>query len=686
MFSWFSNMKVGMRVLLGMLVPVLGLTFYAAVSMVEKYNSSQELQRVGALAQLAPTVSALVHEMQKERGQSAGFIASKGKTFADTLPTLRKETDGKRVALTEAVKVFDWAAYNPKLGEAAKQALAEVEKLEKTRDQVSGLAIALPQMAKYYTGTIMSLLNIVDQMLVASTEDKVSKEIGAYVSFLQGKERAGRERAMGASGFGSGKFKPATYNNFVQLIGAQNVFFRNFRLYGTAEEWEFYQKTITGPVVDDVARMRQIAIDSPQTGDMGGVTGPYWFKQITAKINLMKKVEDHVAHDLDAIAMEKADAAWNTFLLYGGLTLALLTITALLVFAIVRSITVPVGALTGVMNKLSEGDKTVEVFGLNRGDEIGEMAKAVEVFKKNAIEMERLEAEQAEQKVRAEEQRKADMLKLADGFEASVMGVVQNVSSSASQMESSAQTMTSTAQQTSAQSANVASASQQATANVQTVAAAAEELAASVQEISRQVTDSSQISIEAVNEADRVGQQMQELAEASQRIGEVVDLINDIAGQTNLLALNATIEAARAGDAGKGFAVVASEVKNLANQTANATGEIAGQINAIQEATNGAVSAIEGVAATIRKISEIGAAISAAVEEQGASTGEISQNVQEAAKGTQQVDENITQVNRGADETGAAAGEVLTAAQTMSQQSATLKQEVENFLAQVRSA
>ena len=686
MLTWFSNMKVGVRVLIGMLVPVLGLAFYASVSMVEKFGDSRELMQVGALAKFAPTVSALVHEMQKERGMSAGFVSSKGKTFADTLPTQRKDTDGSRAKLLEAVEAFDFAAYAPSLDSATKQALANVGKLDQMRGQVGNLGVTVPQMAKYYTGTIVSLLGIVDQMLLASTDDDVSKEIGAYISFLQGKERAGRERAMGAGGFGSGKFQPAIYNNFVQLIAAQDLFFKNFHLYGSAAEWDFYQNTMTAKAVDEVDRMRKIAIASPQSNDMAGVTGRYWFEQITAKIDLMKTVEDHVAHDLDEIALHKSDAAWKTFMLYAVVTLALLVVTALLVFAIVRSITGPIDALTGVMGKLSEGDKTVEVFGIERGDEIGAMAKAVEVFKQNAVEMERMEAEQAQQKVRAEEQRKKDMLELANGFEASVMGVVESVSSSASQMEGSAQNMTGTAQQASEQSANVATASQQAAANVQTVAAAAEELAASVQEISRQVIDSSRISDEAVTEADQVGHQMQELADASQRIGEVVDLINDIAGQTNLLALNATIEAARAGDAGKGFAVVASEVKNLANQTASATGEIAGQIGSIQEATGNAVKAIEGVAVTIRKISEIASAISAAVEEQGASTSEISQNVQEAARGTQQVDANITQVSQGAEQTGAAAGEVLSAAQEMSQQSGTLKQEVEKFLNQVRAA
>jgi methyl-accepting chemotaxis protein len=686
MFAWFGNVKVGVRVLIGMLVPVMGLVFYSGISMLDKFSTAQEMERVQALAEIAPKISALVHELQKERGQSAGFIGSKGKSFADVLPTQRKDTDAKRAQLKDAMAVFRFADYQATVRQSADAAAANIAKLDQMRGGIDKLDMTVPQMAKYYTGTIMSLLGVIDEMLVSSTNDAVSKEIGGYIAFLQGKERAGRERAMGAGGFGAGKFSRPVYNNFVQLIAAQNQFFENFRLYGSDAEWAFYQKTMTGKAVEEVERMRQIAIASPETGDMGGITGPYWFEQITSKIDLLKKVEDHIAHDLDSISDQSAAAAWNAFTIYAVVTAAMLAVTALLVFAIVRSITGPVGALTGVMLRLAEGDKTVEVFGAERGDEIGEMAKAVEVFKQNAIEMERMEAEQAAEKARAEERRKQEMLQLADGFEASVMGVVESVSSSAAQMESSAGGMADTARQTSEQSANVAAASQQATANVQTVASATEELAASVQEISRQVSESSSISSEAVAEADRVGHQMQELADASQRIGEVVELINDIAGQTNLLALNATIEAARAGEAGKGFAVVASEVKNLANQTANATGEIAGQVGSIQEATNTAVKAIEGVAGTIRKIHEIASAIAAAVEQQGAATGEISSNVQEAARGTQQVDDNITQVSAGANETGAAAGQVLSAARDLTQQSASLRAEVDKFLAQVRAA
>ncbi len=363
--------------------------------------------------------------------------------------------------------------------------------------------------------------------------------------------------------------------------------------------------------------------------------------------------------------------------LIAGITLAWLLSSA---------IANPVRAMTNAMGRLADGDLDVEVPAQGRGDEIGEMAGAVQVFKENAEQNKRLEAQAEEQKRRAEEEKKQAMQELADGFEASIGSIVNGVSAAATEMQSTAGSMTSISEETSNQANTVAAASQQATANVQSVASATEEMAASVQEISRQVAESTNIAGSAVNEAERLTEQMQALSDNSQRIGEVVKLINDIAEQTNLLALNATIEAARAGDAGKGFAVVAAEVKNLANQTANATGEIAGQVGSIQTATQNAVGAISGVSETIGKINEIAAVIAAAVEEQGAATGEIANSVQQAAQGTQQVDSSISQVSQAAQETGSASSEVLSAASEMAQQANKLNTEVASFLEKVRAA
>ena len=361
-------------------------------------------------------------------------------------------------------------------------------------------------------------------------------------------------------------------------------------------------------------------------------------------------------------------------------------IGAALTFLMVRSIVTPAVSMTNAMSELAGGNLEVEIPAQDRKDEIGDMAKAVEIFKANAINTKRLEQEQEQHRLDAEKRVRDERLQLADNFEQAVMGIVQSVGDAANSMSSSADQMRGIAEQTTSRSAAVTTASVQASANVQSVATATEEMSASVQEIARQVSTSSEISNNAVTESQSATEQVQGLAEASQRIGDVVNLINDIANQTNLLALNATIEAARAGDAGKGFAVVASEVKSLASQTAKATEEISGQITAIQSATGTAVTAIEGISNTIGQISEIGNSISAAVEEQGAATQEISRNVQEAAKGTEEVNNNISDVNQGAQETGSAAGQVLEATTDLSRQAADLRQEVENFLTTVRAA
>jgi methyl-accepting chemotaxis protein len=359
----------------------------------------------------------------------------------------------------------------------------------------------------------------------------------------------------------------------------------------------------------------------------------------------------------------------------------------LIAFLIARGIIGPLSGLTAGMKELAGGNFGVVLPGLDRKDEVGDMAQAVETFKVKAEEKAR---DEAEAKVRqdqvAAKQRKADMIKLADDFESAVGEIVETVSSASTELEASATTLTSTAERAQELTTMVAAASEEASTNVQSVASATEEMTSSVNEISRQVQDSARMAGEAVDQARKTNDRVSELSKAASRIGDVVELINTIAGQTNLLALNATIEAARAGEAGRGFAVVASEVKALAEQTAKATGEIGQQISGIQAATQESVNAIKEISGTIEKLSEISSTIAAAVEEQGAATQEISRNVQQAAQGTMQVSSHITDVQRGASETGSASAQVLSAAQSLSGDSNRLKLEVGKFLNSVRAA
>nr|WP_298683154.1 cache domain-containing protein [uncultured Dongia sp.] len=377
---------------------------------------------------------------------------------------------------------------------------------------------------------------------------------------------------------------------------------------------------------------------------------------------------------------------WKQMLTLGAVIVGIMLVTALISALIARSISRPLARTTSSMMRLADGDKSISIEGTENKAEMGALARALAVFKDNALAMDRLAADRTAQDERARSEKRQAMLDLADNFESSVQHVVGQVSAASVELQSSAQSMAGNTDQTTHQAARVSSASEQAFGNVQSVAAATEELSASISEITQQVAQSTNIASKAVAEARQTDQTINGLAQASQRIGDVANLIRDIANQTNLLALNATIEAARAGDAGKGFAVVASEVKNLANQTAQATEEITGQISSIQNATGEAVTAIRGITNTITEIDQIAAAIAAAVEQQGAATREISRSIQQAADGTRDVSQNIAGVSQALSESGRLAEGLLGAASDLSRQADVMRTEISSFVERIRIA
>ncbi|SCA55470.1 hypothetical protein MTBPR1_100111 [Candidatus Terasakiella magnetica] len=415
---------------------------------------------------------------------------------------------------------------------------------------------------------------------------------------------------------------------------------------------------------------------------------------------VLQKTLDHSADILDELLFEiqrEATQARNEFeesvldQLDSTKTLTIVIVGAVCVVLIFvtmgfasRKISAPLTNMVDAMGRLSKGELDVEIPD-NQQDEIGDMANALDVFKQNLIDNKRMSEEREHERERAAAEQKAQRNELADDFESKVGEVVNSVASSSSQLQSTAKDMSEIAARNQERAGNATQAATNATTNVHTVASAAEELSNSINEIARQVAESATMAAQAATQAETTNGTMRELADAAAKIGEVINLITDIAEQTNLLALNATIEAARAGEAGKGFAVVASEVKNLANQTAKATDEIAQQITAIQGTTENAVGAIDEVSTMIDHMNEVSSAIAAAVEEQGAATQEIASNVEQAAHSTQDASNDMEEVSQSAARNGTAASDVLSAAEALSSQSVALRHEVDDFLNQVRA-
>ncbi|TDQ61928.1 methyl-accepting chemotaxis protein [Maritalea mobilis] len=456
------------------------------------------------------------------------------------------------------------------------------------------------------------------------------------------------------------------------IVGADHMF-RNDSAF--TEENDILNTSLDYQAIDDaLAGQRGFATTDTYRGqDFYLFTEPFSFAGVSWAVAAVKGVAE---------SNEPVVALRNLMLMIGAGILAVIIVAGIL-FA--RTITRPIARLSSTMNELAQGKLDVEIEGADGQDEVGDMARAVDVFKQNAIERQRLEGESAAE-AQAQAQRQKRVEELITHFRTTVGDALEMVTANSAQMTNTANMLNEIANNTSGQAGDAANASKEASTNVKAVAAVAEELAASIEEISRQVAKTNTIVNSAAEAAQLTNGRVTRLADAAQKIGDVVALIQDIAEQTNLLALNTSIEAARAGEMDKGFAVVATEVKSLANQTANATEEISNQITEIQESTKDAVAAIEQIASTMTEVTQYTTSIASAVEEQGAATAEISQSVTQAATGTEQVTGSINTVTTAADETNQSANQVLVASQDMAQQAQTLRTTVDKFLTEVAAA
>jgi len=685
MFHLIQNLKIRTRIAAALLLPTVGMLVISGLLLADKWQLATNMSQLEDLTKLANHLSRFVHELQKERGISAVYQGSQGKQMGESLQQQRRLTDKSRGELQTFLGSFHAAYYGSRLSTELNRTISLIGELDHKREQISKLTISPADGVAYFTNTDMQSVKSMAQIALVSKSIETSNAISAYVDFLYGKELTGQERAVGATGIAAGKFNDSDYLRFVQVTAEQGAYLSSFESYASEPIKRFYAETITGHDVDEAARIRKIVFAGGLGGDLKGTEGPYWYKVMTAKIDLMKKVEDRIAESLEALAHSENQSAETALLLTGGAVAVLLSLTAVLGILIVRGIAKPLGNMTSAMDRLASGDKAVEIAGIDGKDEIGAMARAVVIFKQNMIRADELAAKETEA-FRARERRAKVMEELTGSFDLDVSEALKMVSAASTELHSTAATMTATAEESNRQATDAAAATEQTSTNVQTVASSAEELSSSIHEINRQVAQSTMIVQRAVNEAALTNQTVQDLAQTAERIGQVMQLIREIASQTNLLALNATIEAARAGDAGRGFAVVASEVKSLASQTEKATEEITGQIAAIQSASAEAVQAIHGISGTIGQVSEITTTIASAVEEQGAATQEIARNVQQAANASQSVAKNLSGMTRAATDTGAAAHQVLASSQELSRQSEALRIRVETFLNGIKAA
>ena len=560
-----------------------------------------------------------------------------------------------------------------------------LEKLDNKRSQIDQFTISVPQMAGYYTTLIAKLLNIVELLSDKTNNGEILRAYSSYTALLQAKERAGLERAMGAAGFGKGKFSAGVHKKFISFGAMQDILLKSSIANATNTIKSKLNEALSSSTKSELDKLRDLAVKAPHGADISSISGGKWFSASTNMINLLKKVEDGFVKEIITLAEAKEKEASSSFWSYLILTTVLLTVALIVSYVVILTIVPPLKRIVDRMIALTQDNTDDEVPYQSREDEIGMIAKAVEGFRTDRLEKRRLRLEsEKEQHAKLERQKEVD--ELITNFREQYEASLQSFMSDARELQSSSDFLDTLSKDTLQQVTDTTTVTEQTTGSVQMVAAATEEMSASVSEISEQVVKTNSLVKEATTDAEETNNKVSNLAEAAEKIGSVVALIQDIAEQTNLLALNATIEAARAGESGKGFAVVASEVKELASQTAKATEEIISQISNIQSETNSSVDAIKSIADKMNEVSQYTSSISAAIEEQNASTAEISNNIQMTSNNTQGVLTNVNNLSDSVGKTQGSISDVTKVSTNVSHEAVKMAQIVEDFLTKVAKA
>lgn len=644
------NLRLRSQIALMLALPTFGLIWVSGNQVFQQYQTMTAMKQTTEMASLSISIGGVVHQLQKERGISTGFLASNGQGFKDALSVGRGEVDQSVAELRQMNILHSAPSMAP--------CLKSLDEMPNLRRSVDAVSLAPKDAADQYTGSISCLLGVVPQLTLATTETTLANSMLAYLMFIEGKERAGRERAIGNSGFSAGRFDAPMLKRFIEVGAEQKTYFNVFASLANEDQKDLAKQTFEGTESQSVDDFRQSVVGSLNDEGRQTKQAKDWFAAATARMDRFRDVELELANQIVGLATHNYGLARSTFYSMILMLTALIGLSIAFGTLLALDLSRVLGRLAKGMDAMSKGDLTVDLTELERSNEIGLMVGAVAVFQSNMRETEVLRREQEQAQIRAEREKGAALQAMADRVEQETRAAVATVSERTTRMTRNANDMVASARNVADNSQAVSAAAIQAQSNAQAVSAAAEELSMSIGEITRQIGSCTDLTNIAVHAATHSQDIIASLSNAVDQIGVVADLINNIAAQTNLLALNATIEAARAGDAGKGFAVVANEVKGLATQTARATGEISIQIAAIQSTTIEAVRSVAEIAAAIQKVEGVTAAVAVAIEQQSAATEAIANNVCQTSTAATEVTTRITCVSTEASDTGLCAESV----------------------------